>query len=451
MYKRYENYKASGVEWIGEIPEQWEVSKLKSIAKIYGRIGFRGYQKEDLVLKGEGALTLGAKHINSYNQINLSNPEYISWEKYYESPEIMLKVGDIIITQRGSIGKVGILTDDIGHATINPSLVVLKKIMINNKYLYYYFNSHYFLCLIDALTSSTAVPMISQGQLNNIDIFFPDSNVQEAIANFLNIKTSEIDSLIAEKEELIKKLEEYKQSIITEAVTKGCNPDVKMKDSGIEWIGEIPEQWEALKLRYIGKAIIGLTYSPTDVVSEGEGRLVLRASNVKDGKVIIGQNDVYVNTSIPEKLLVLDGDVLICSRSGSKNLVGKCGMIDSESNGHTFGVFMTVFRSEKNKYLFYIFQSQLFKSQIGSFLTTTINQLTINFLNNLTVPLPPDNEQIEIYEYLKDKTSEIEELLEDIKSHINNLKQYRQSLIYEAVTGKIDVRDYQSERSEQLA
>ena len=128
--------KDSGVEWLGEIPAHWEVRRLKEISKIWGRIGFRGYNKEDIVSdEKDGSLTLGAKHINKRNEINLSNPEYLSWEKYYESPEIMVKKGDLLIVQRGSIGKFAYVDKDIGEATINPSMVLLNNLRVIGKFI----------------------------------------------------------------------------------------------------------------------------------------------------------------------------------------------------------------------------------------------------------------------------------------------------------------------------
>ncbi len=122
--------KDSGVEWIGEIPEDWDISRLKFLAQLFGRIGFRGYNVADLVAEGEGALTIGGKHVSKNNELNLSDPEYLSWEKYYESPEIMVKKGDVVITQRGTLGKVVLIEEDIGPATINPSMILIKNIKL---------------------------------------------------------------------------------------------------------------------------------------------------------------------------------------------------------------------------------------------------------------------------------------------------------------------------------
>ena len=211
--------KDSGIEWLGEIPEHWEVKKLKLLANIQGRIGFKGYTVGDLVSEGEGALTLGAKHINKFNQLNLSNPEFISWEKYYESPEIMVQIGDIILTQRGTLGKVVLVTEDIGKATINPSMVILSKLQANDYFLYYFFNSDYFKSWIDLTNTATAVPMISQGQLGNLKLVLPNMNEQNQIVNSIQESIKKIDDIIVKAEQEIELLKEYKTALISEVVT----------------------------------------------------------------------------------------------------------------------------------------------------------------------------------------------------------------------------------------
>lgn len=210
--------KDSGIEWIGMIPEHWKMIKLKSIAKVNGRIGFRGYTSEDLVPAGEGAYTIGGKHITNC-VVDLSNPDYISWDKYYESPEIMVKKGDILIAQRGSLGKAALVRDEIGEATINPSLVLLNNISIDNVFLYYYLISDSTLSYIDFLNTATAVPMVSQNQIENIKLPLPTENEQVRIGQFLDEKTSRIDSSISELQSQIEDLKAYKSSLITEAVT----------------------------------------------------------------------------------------------------------------------------------------------------------------------------------------------------------------------------------------
>ena len=211
--------KDSGIEWLGEIPEHWEVKRLKYVTDIQGRIGFRGYKVSDLVAEGLGAYTIGAKHIDNKNVINLTSPEFISWEKYYESPEIMVNVGDVIVTQRGTLGKVAIIYKDIGPATINPSMVLLKNITLYNKYLYYIFNAHFILEEINLINTATAVPMISQSQLAQFIVFSPPLPEQKKIARYLEKETYRIDTIISKSEKEIEILQEYRTALISEIVT----------------------------------------------------------------------------------------------------------------------------------------------------------------------------------------------------------------------------------------
>lgn len=211
--------KDSGIEWLGEIPAHWQVKKLKLIVNIQGRIGFKGYTVSDLVSEGEGALTIGAKHIDSNNQLNLANPEFISWDKYYESPEIMVKIGDILLTQRGTLGKVVLINNDIGKATINPSMVILSDLKAYDYFLYYFFNSDYFKSWVELTNTSTAVPMINQTQLGNLKLVIPDFEEQKEIANQIQISIGKTDEIILKTKQEIELLKEYKTSLISEVVT----------------------------------------------------------------------------------------------------------------------------------------------------------------------------------------------------------------------------------------
>jgi type I restriction enzyme S subunit len=176
--------KNSGMDSFGFIPEDWTVTKLKHISNVKGRIGFRGYTTDDLVEQGSGALALDATHITWDGDIDLSNPVYISWPKYEESPEIKLNKGDIIIVQRGSTcGKVAIISSDIGPATINPSLVVLKDIKANPYYIFVSIKAA--LQELVNLTRSAAIPMLSQEQIGNLQIVIPPIIQQNEVSDFL--------------------------------------------------------------------------------------------------------------------------------------------------------------------------------------------------------------------------------------------------------------------------
>jgi type I restriction enzyme S subunit len=298
---------------------------------------------------------------------------------------------------------------------------------------------------IAALQSST--DSLRDGKSINYEQFsalsLPLSSVQEqnVIAAFLDHETAKIDNLIEKQQQLIELLKEKRQAVISHAVTKGLNPDVPMKDSGVEWLGEIPSHWEMKRLGYLGCARNGLTYSPENITDQESGVLVLRSSNIQNASLCFDDN-VYVNRSIPEHFLVKENDLLICSRNGSRNLIGKNALISKDAEGMAFGAFMAIFRSQINTYIFWVLNSPLFDYQSGSFLTSTINQLTIGNLNSMEIPVPTFKEQKEIVQYLSEKNHDFIELINKVNNSIALLQERRAALISAAVTGKIDVRDW---------
>lgn len=446
QYTSYPKYKDSGIEWLGKVPEHWKIGRLKNSIKSVSN-GVWGnepqFDENDIVCLrvadfNRDDLTINVKNLTVRNV------------KPNDKNKRLIEFGDLLLEKSGGgdlqpVGFVVRFTHNFPAICSNFIARIQTNELSDSNYFKYVHNTLYNLRINKrSIKQTTGIQNLDQELYFNEVVPFPPLKEQKEIADFLDHKTSQIDSIIKDKERLIECLKEYRQAIINEAVTKGLSPETaKMKDSGVEWIGEIPEHWGIVKLKYIGEAIIGLTYAPTDVVSESEkGNLVLRSSNIRDGKIVF-ENNVFVDKIIPDKLKTRAGDILICSRNGSRELIGKCALIDRDSEGLTFGAFMTVFRSQYNKFLYYVFQSQLFKAQIGSFLTSTINQLTIGNLYSFPIALPDKQEQEDIAEYLTKKTTEIDILIEDQRTVINKLKEYRQSLIYEAVTGKIDVRGFQ--------
>lgn len=284
---------------------------------------------------------------------------------------------------------------------------------------------------------SAAQPGLSTDNLKSLPIPFPPIEIQRSIAAFLDDKTAQIDGLIARKQALLERLAEKRQAIITQAVTKGLNPAAPMKDSGIDWLGQIPAHWEVKRLKFVGDTILGLTYSPFDVVNEGEGKLVLRSSNVQNGKLEWGDN-VFVQADVPNDLIVQTGDILICSRNGSRALIGKNAVITDEYAGQTFGAFMTVFRTPMHRFIHLVLNSELFTYQSGRFMTSTINQLTINAIKDFGVPIPPAGEQQEIADAVHRQLALLDRVADDVKTSTAKLAEYRTALIIAAVTGQIE-------------
>lgn len=209
------------------------------------------------------------------------------------------------------------------------------------------------------------------------------------------------------------------------------------KDSELSWLGEIPSHWELSRLKNLGKAIIGLTYSPDNIVDANEGILVLRSSNIQNYKVSFKDN-VYVDVTPKKSLITKVGDILICSRNGSRALIGKNIRIDKNTENLTFGAFMTIYRSKYFMYLSYFFNSQLFDYQSGAFMTSTINQLTISTLNQLNTIFPPELEQTYIAQYLDTKTHAIDKKVNLLEKKIFYYKELCKSIINETVTKGLD-------------
>ncbi len=196
----------------------------------------------------------------------------------------------------------------------------------------------------------------------------------------------------------------------------------------------LPDYWQWKKLKYVARVLIGLTYSPEDVTDSADGVLVLRSSNVQSGNIDL-RDCVYVNAAIPEELRTRPSDILLCSRNGSRALIGKCARIGDQAAGASFGAFMSVVRAYcDNDYLFWVLSSHLFESQSGSFLTATINQLTTGTLNSIELPLPPLKAQRAIAAHLDRETAKIDLLIAKKRELIEKLKEQRSALISRVVT-----------------
>ena len=292
---------------------------------------------------------------------------------------------------------------------------------------------------VRSIKQTTGIQNLDLASYFNELVPLPPLPEQRAIVRYLDYVDRRVRRYVSAKRKLIGLLDEEKQAIINQAVTRGMDPNVRLKPSGVEWLGDVPEHWEVRRLRTLGDALIGLTYDPQDLVGEEDGMLVLRASNILDGQLVYRDN-VYVQSAVPSKLITRDGDILICSRSGSRALVGKNARIRAESAGTTFGAFMTVFRSPHNNYLHQVFNSKFFEYQSATFFTSTINQLTLGILYNMKVPFPPFEERQLIMRYVEETGTPINKAISLARRQIELVQEYRTRLIADVVTGKLDVR-----------
>ena len=210
--------KDSGIDWIGKIPQGWRTKKLKFSCQLYGRIGFRGYTADDLVPEGEGAITLSPTNMDGI-MLDFSKCTYLKWDKYYESPEIMVKNGDVLLVKTASVGKCSYVEGLPMETTVNPQIMVLKYHKDNAKYIAYMFQTPLGTYYIDTTKGGSTIYTISQEKIGNYEFPFPTLSEQQQIVDYLDNKCAEIDSLIAIKQQKIEELKDYKKSIIYEYVT----------------------------------------------------------------------------------------------------------------------------------------------------------------------------------------------------------------------------------------
>jgi type I restriction enzyme, S subunit len=430
--RQYDIYKESSVQWIGSVPAHWDVKPLFSV--MYERKQKNIDNLEQNVLSLSYGRIIRRDVSKNFGLLPASFATY----QVVQPGNLILRLTDLQNDKKSL--RVGLVME---KGIITSAYACLAGYDDSHEIFGYYLLHAYDLMKVFYGEGAGVRQSMGFADLRRMPLLSPPLPEQRAIADFLDRKTAQIDVLIEKKQHQIELLQELRTATINQAVTKGLNPDAPMKDSGIEWLGEIPAHWEVSRLKFVGNALIGLTYSPEDIVDNGKGTLVLRASNVQNGKIEFSDN-VFVKKEIPEHLIAQVGDILICSRSGSRSLIGKNALIDNNSAGYSFGVFMTIFRSEINDFVSYVLNSRIFKYQSGLFMTSTINQLTLASLNNFAIPVPPRIEQTEIIEYLEFRIRKIDNLLDKAVQQISYLQEHRTALISAAVTGKIDVREAQN-------
>ncbi len=428
-YKKYEKYKDSGIEWIGEIPEHWEVKKIKY---------FYNFSMGQTILK-TNLINDGVIPVYSATESN-------AIFGYVNKANVILQKGDLVIPARGnSIGFVYLVED---KSTCTQTTIYGKRInkKITPKYLYYYqigFRLNLF------QFDRTAIPQITVEQVKENPILIFDVKEQTAIAEFLDRETARIDAVIEKKKKLIELLKEKRTALITKAVTKGLNPDVKMKDSGIEWIGEIPEHWEVKKFRFIFTQTKGLSITKTDLKDSGIPCVNYGEIHSKYGFEIIPERDKllcvdtsYLKTS--KKSLIKKGDFVFADTS--EDIEGSGNFTHLHSDKKIFAGYHTIIARLKintnYRYIAFYLDSISYRHQIRQKVKgIKVYSITNAILKNTYLLLPTLEEQTAIAEFLDRETAKIDDLISKIEKSIEKYEEYRSALITAAVTGKIKVTE----------
>ena len=421
--------KDSGIEWIGEIPVDWSMKRVKHI---FTRKNEKAMQENPTIL----SLARDGVKVR-----DISNNEGQIAESYYnynpvEEGDLLLNPMDLYSGANCSISKV--------QGVISPAYINLKaNTGVNPDFYDYYFKVQYWLMAFFSYGKGVSYDnrwTLSAEALMNYPVVDLSYEEQCKRADYLDRKCSQIDAIIARQQEVIEKLKAYKLSVITEAVTKGLNPDVPMKDSGVEWIGDIPEDWEVSKLKFMGHFVNGYAFPSNSFTTDGVR--VMKIANIQPME-ISWIDESYVDVSEYDKLptyRVEQGDLVFALtrpiiNGGIKVAIfdGKEKVLLNQRNAMFKGLSRVLPR-----WMYYVMQNQMYVQKFALYIDGTGQQpnISTNEISQIEIPIPPIEVQQQVIMKLNEVMASIEKLTLLKERTIKQLSDYKKSLIYEVVTGK---------------
>lgn len=440
-YQAYPEYKDSGVEWIGNYPSDWHLTRIKFESYVKARVGWHGLKSDDFTDEGPYLVT-GSDFRGPV--IQWENCYHCDLSRYEQDPYIQLKEGDLLITKDGTIGKVALVSELDGLATLNSGVFVVRPLFNNyiSRFYFWLLQSSVFTGFVDFNKTGSTIVHLYQDTFVNFKFAMPDFDAQEKIANFLDHETAKIDALIAKQQQLIQLLKEKRQAVISHAVTKGLNPNAPMKDSGIEWLGEVPAHWDVKRLKNVAEIIDCRNKTP-DYIDDGE-YLVVRTTNVKnqrlnfEGALYTDKKnfDIWTARGIPPP-----GSILFTREAPA----GEVCLVPDEIK-LCMGQRMMNFITHSQDYQTYLFNF-LMSDYLGHYIRgvshgSTVSHLRVEQVENIPVLVPSPDELIGISEAVARIKNSFLALIEKSDAAIDLLTERRTALISAAVTGKIDVRNF---------
>lgn len=442
-YQAYAEYKDSGVEWLGEVPNDWDIL---SIARVSNKItnGYVGATRD--IFFDSGIRYLQSLHIKN-NNINFHTPYYVSESWSNEKSKSILKEGDVLIVQTGDIGQVAAVTKEFEGCNCHALIIVSGTEKISGFYLAWLLNSNYGRQTLKSIQTGALHPHLNCGAIKDIKIPLPDIDIQNKITSFLDHETTKIDHLIEKQQQLIELLKEKRQAVISHVVTKGLDPNVPMKDSGVAWLGEVPEHWQLVPLKYLCTFSGGGTPTKDNLSYWTDGNIPWVSP--KDMKTfwISKTQDYITEKAVKESSTntVEQNSLLMVVRSG---ILQRTIPIAINTVPVTMNQDMKALKFGKRVLVEYIanlihgntVQLLLEWSKEGA----TVESIEHEYLANSLIPVPSLKEQEEITQVIAKKMKVYAELTEKAELQITLLQERRTTLISAAVTGKIDVRHWQA-------
>lgn len=439
QYLRYDSYKDSGIEWLGEVPVHWDIKRLKNCLRETPQYGAN---EESTESNPEWIRFVRITDITENGK--LRNDTFASLPPDIAKP-YMLKKGDILLARSGAtVGKAFKYQESWGECCFAGYLIRfhLKERVLLTDFFGYFVHSDTYGCWIDSSFIQATIQNVSAQKYINLKIPVPSTTEQTTIADFLDDRITKIDRLIQNKETQIERLKELGQITITRAVTKGLNPDVPMKDSGIEWLGEIPAHWEVKRL----KNICSVKLSGVDKKKQPDEYRV-KLCNYLDvyNNSLITRNMAFMEATATmneiKNYFLEEGDVIITKDSEDPNDIAVPVYVTEDLENVLCGYHLAIIRSNFNrvigKYVFYCFEATGINDQF-SCASNGITRFGIsqNDISRALFMAPPPSEQTAITDFLDNKIAKIDRLIQNKENQIERFKEYRKIVIHNAVTGK---------------
>ncbi len=432
--------KDSSIEWIGQIPQEWRLERLRYHAEWNPTTELPSLTDEDNVSFIPMDHLKTGYHLQSIVAYSKVKKGYVC---FADGDVLMAKVTPCL--ENGNLAIADNLINGVGFGSTEINVIRCKS--INNRFLFYLLQCPLY---IEKATYSmygvAGLKRLDPAFIPNSYFPFPPIEEQEHIVSFVDKKCSEIDALIAAKEKTNALLKEQRQSIIYEAVTKGLNPDAPMKDSGVEWIGQIPEHWERIALKYcIQQVGSGTSVNAEDRPANTDEMGVLKTSCVSSGCFAALENKAILENEYDRATCPVKADTVIVSRMNTPDLVGACGYVE-EDHPHLYlpdRLWQVEFNKDcVAKYMWYFLTSKYVRNYYASVCTGTsgsMQNISQDQFGAIAFFKPSKTEQQSIAEYLDRECETLLSLIDVNEQSLQKLKEYRQSIIYEAVTGKIEV------------
>ena len=447
QFKQYPSYKNSGVEWLGEVPEHWTVLKNRHIFNFSKGLSIT---KENLQESGIPCVSYGEVHSKFGFEFNpeINDLKFVSEEYLKTSKNCLLNSGDFIFADtsedfEGS-GNFSYLNSKSQVFAGYHTVIARLKFSHNPRFFAYVFDSNAHRKQIQTQVKGIKVFSITQGILKDIYSWLPPIDEQQKIVLFLDTETARIDNLISKQEKLIELLEEQRKSIISHAVTKGLNPNAPMKDSGVEWLGKVPNDWNFSRLDAVSKIVRGNSaFSKMDLLESGK-YVALQYGKTYKVNEINESFGSYVNQEFFKKSQITEfGDIILISTSETLEDLGHSCFYARHDVGLIGGEQFLLKPKNQNfgKYIYYA--TKAFSSYLQRYATgLKVFRFNLDDLKKIYIPDISLVEQQKIAEFLDKETARIDISVLKQKSLIEKLKEYRASIISHAVTGKIDVREF---------